>query len=99
MLIQRVVGVCFEGRQEAIAELRVDDDVVMVAEDGNPHDPKAVGVRDMQGRSLGYIPRDATAGARRYIERFSGKCKVYEHGVPPTFPRPFLVLQMYRMET
>ncbi len=94
MLLQRVVGVCFEGRQKAIADLKVGDDVMMVVEDDNPHDPRAVSVRDMEGRSLGYIPRDATAGARRYIVRLGGKCKVYEHGVPPTFPRPFLVIRM-----
>lgn len=84
MIVQRVVGVCFEGRQDAIGKLRVGDDVVMVAEDDNAYDKTAVSVRDKESHSLGYIPRDATQGARKYIDRLGGKCQVLESGVPPT---------------
>ncbi len=109
MILQRVVGVCFQGRARAIARLREGDEVLLVQEDRNPHDPCAVAVRNLDGHSLGYIPRDATAGARRYIraarqfqvegDGSSCKCTVYEAGAPPTTELPFLVLKLEHVET
>eukprot|EP00873_Tetraselmis_striata_P019383 jgi/Tetstr1/439647/TSEL_028068.t1 len=55
-----VVGVSFEGRQEAVAALEAAQGVALVKEPENPHDPHAVRVQTLGGRQLGYIPRDAT---------------------------------------
>lgn len=104
MILQRVVGVCFQGRGRHIARLREGDEVMLWMEDDNPHDSNAVAVRDLQGNSLGYIPRDATAGARRYIRRWtddasSCACTVYETGAPPAKDLPFLVLKFEEAST
>jgi hypothetical protein len=49
----RVVG----GRQRPEADVRVDVYAMLLAEDGNPHDPNAVSVW-IDGLMVGYLPRD-----------------------------------------
>ncbi|PRW60715.1 single-stranded-DNA-specific exonuclease [Chlorella sorokiniana] len=56
----RVVGVSFDDRQSLIPLLQKDQAVACVREPDNPHDPNAVAVRTLDGRNLGYIPRDRT---------------------------------------
>jgi len=54
-LYTKVVGVTFDGRQEAIAALRPGDPLQLVREPGNEHDPHAVRVLAPDGRQLGYL--------------------------------------------
>ncbi|GLC38963.1 hypothetical protein PLESTB_000466100 [Pleodorina starrii] len=52
-----IAGVTFEGRQELIRELQPDQIVYLEREPWNQHDPLAVRVMNLDGRTLGYIPR------------------------------------------
>ena len=56
----RVAGVSFQDRQEAVAGLRAAEGLLLLREPLNEFDPRAVHVRTLGGRSLGYIPRDRT---------------------------------------
>lgn len=58
--MHRVVGVSFEGRQELLAELAPNDPVACAREPDNEYDPRAVAVRTLEGRGLGYIARTDT---------------------------------------
>ena len=52
------VGIVGESNyQAAIAELREGEHVELVPEPDNPHDPRAISVRDGEGAVIGYIPR------------------------------------------
>lgn len=44
--------------QQAIAALRENEDVQLVPEPDNPYDPRAISVRDGDGDTVGYIPRN-----------------------------------------
>ncbi|MCH4039035.1 MAG: HIRAN domain-containing protein [Lachnospiraceae bacterium] len=46
-----------ENIHELAAELHPGDPVKLVLEPDNPHDPRAILVRDQHDRKLGYIPR------------------------------------------
>lgn len=53
------VGIVGESNyQSAIASLREGEHVQLVPEPDNPHDPRAVSVRDGEGSTIGYLPRD-----------------------------------------
>lgn len=51
----KVVGVTFDGRQQALATLHPGDVLRLVREPTNPHDPHAVQVATPDGRVLGYL--------------------------------------------
>lgn len=53
------------GAREMIANLRRNEDLVLVREPSNPHDRNAVAVHAADGTKLGYVPRvDAPAVAK-----------------------------------
>jgi len=54
-LYTKVVGVTFNGRQEAVASLHPGDRLRLVREPANAHDPHAVRVVGPDGRDLGYL--------------------------------------------
>ncbi|KXZ56742.1 hypothetical protein GPECTOR_1g669 [Gonium pectorale] len=64
-----IAGVTFEGRQELIRALQPLQSVLLEREPYNPHDPSAVRVVDLLGRTLGYIPRKNDQNARFKYER------------------------------
>lgn len=52
------VGIVGEANyQEAIGALREGETVALVPEPDNPHDPRAISVRDDNGAPIGYLPR------------------------------------------
>ncbi len=51
----KVVGVTFDGRQQALATLHPGSNLRLVREPANPHDPHAVQVATPDGRVLGYL--------------------------------------------
>ncbi|CAD7694669.1 unnamed protein product [Ostreobium quekettii] len=56
----KVAGVSFEDRQEVLASCNFGDVVILSHEPWNPVDPSAVAVHLLDGRQLGYVPRDST---------------------------------------
>ncbi|TEU16691.1 MAG: hypothetical protein E3J21_10110, partial [Anaerolineales bacterium] len=68
----RITGVTFEGRQEAIAHLKVGDQVWLRREMDNPYDPNAVHVERRSGASLGYLPAELAAEVAEAIEELGG---------------------------
>lgn len=54
-LYTKVVGVTFDGRQDAVAALHPGDRLRLVREPANAHDPHAVRVVGPDGRDLGYL--------------------------------------------
>jgi len=54
-LYTKVVGVTFNGRQDAVASLHPGDRLRLVREPANAHDPHAVRVVGPDGRDLGYL--------------------------------------------
>lgn len=82
-LVQKVVGVTFNDREAAIRNLSPGDEVLLVPEDSNPYDDKAVRVQDGGGRCLGYISRSTNVRVRHHIAQYGNVGRVYEVGVPP----------------
>jgi len=58
--ILRIAGVSFEGRQEAVARLKLHQGLAFEKEPENPYDPNAVAVQTLDGISLGYVPKERT---------------------------------------
>lgn len=54
----RVVGDFVGNRQNHISRLSVGDEVLLIREPSNPHDPNAVSVNDRARNMLGYLKRD-----------------------------------------
>mmetsp|Transcript_12248 Transcript_12248/g.21682 ORF Transcript_12248/g.21682 Transcript_12248/m.21682 type:complete len:337 (+) Transcript_12248:51-1061(+) len=52
-----IVGVSFEGRQEAVQKLQPGQAVLLLPEPSNTYDPWAVSVLTLEGTPLGYIGR------------------------------------------
>ncbi|MEE8715848.1 MAG: single-stranded-DNA-specific exonuclease RecJ [Coriobacteriales bacterium] len=65
----KVVGVSFEGRQQVVARLSTDDELLLVREPDNPHDPNAVAVTTRDGVRLGYLRRTVAAALAPEIDR------------------------------
>jgi hypothetical protein len=63
----KIVGVSFDGRQEAIAALQAEQAVMLVREPNNVHDPNAVAVKTLQGHSLGYVPKELTVNIQHDV--------------------------------
>ncbi|MGX7926488.1 HIRAN domain-containing protein [Tsuneonella sp. HG094] len=76
------VGIVGESNyQAAIRNLREGERVFLQPEPDNPHDPRAIAVRDGEGQTIGYIPRDSWLtgaiidegkGSRALVERIDG---------------------------
>lgn len=57
----KAVGVSFDDRQSLVAQLHPNQGLAFVREPNNPHDPRAVCIRTLDGTtSLGYIARHQT---------------------------------------
>ncbi|MGV2939612.1 HIRAN domain-containing protein [Mesobacillus sp. LC4] len=57
----RLAGVKFEGRQEVINRLSIDDHIYMERDYFNQHDRNAIGVFNEYDESIGWIPRETAA--------------------------------------
>jgi len=58
----RLSGVTFEGRQETISNLNIDDKIYLRRDYTNPYDNNAIGVYvEKNNKSLGWVPRDIAA--------------------------------------
>jgi hypothetical protein len=58
--VLRIAGVSFEGRQEAVAQLKPLQGLAFMKEPENPYDPNAVAVHTLDGIPLGYVPKERT---------------------------------------
>ena len=63
-----LAGFQFHAGKAVWKELRVGDELALVREPDNPHDPRAVRV-DWRGRKLGYVPRRENADVARLLDR------------------------------
>jgi len=68
----RVAGVSIGDRQDVVAALTPDEQLRLVREPTNPHDPNAVLVQRQDGGVLGYLPRDLAAWAAPWIDWHGG---------------------------
>lgn len=63
--IVKVVGVTHDGRQDTIAKMSGDEDIILVAEPENPADKNAIAVHALIDNDsyhhVGYIPRHLAA--------------------------------------
>ncbi len=57
----RIAGVTYENRQSIIADMEKNEHVLLVREPGNPVDDNAVSVKRINGRQIGYLPREFAA--------------------------------------
>jgi hypothetical protein len=70
----KVVGVTYEGRQKAIADMEENEKILLVREPDNPFDCNAIAVKRINGRCIGYLPREEAAG-------LAGKFDIYGKAV------------------
>ena len=70
LISTRVVGVTFEGRQEVVARLQINDRVWLEMEPGNQHDPNAIKVCRSNGKQFGYLNRQLAADIVPYFRRY-----------------------------
>jgi single-stranded-DNA-specific exonuclease len=76
----KVVGVTFEDRQQALAEVREGTGVELVREPDNPHDPNAIKILHQSGLDLGYI----NARLAKQLAPYLDQGFTYEGLVTPT---------------
>jgi tetratricopeptide (TPR) repeat protein len=57
----RLAGVTYEGRQQIIARLSLDDSIYLERDYYNAYDSNAIGVFNEYGESIGWIPREVAA--------------------------------------
>ena len=57
LIVTRVVGVTFEGRQHVVAKLQVGEQIVLRREPHNPFDANAIRVERLTCEQIGYIDR------------------------------------------
>ena len=57
----QVVGVTFEGRQAVVAQLAVNEEVLLCREPQNSYDGNAIRVERKNGRQIGYLSRQLAA--------------------------------------
>lgn len=65
----KVAGGSFADRQQVASDLRPGDELALVREPDNPHDPNAVTVRAPDGRQVGYLRRVISAALAPEIDR------------------------------
>ena len=69
----RISGVTFEERQQAIANLKVGDQVWLRREPDNQYDPNAVHVERRSGMSLGYLPAELAAEVAEALDALNAR--------------------------
>jgi hypothetical protein len=57
----RIAGVTYENRQSIIADMEENEHVLLVREPENSFDDNAVSVKRINGRQIGYLPRELAA--------------------------------------
>lgn len=67
--LTRVVGLRYGGRSEVVDELTAGDEVLLIWEQENPYDPKALRVITQKGQDLGFIRRPI---AHKLVARIKG---------------------------
>ena len=65
----KVVGVTFDGRQEGLVGLEQGEELSLVREPDNPHDPNAIAVLRAGGVRIGYLKRLIAAAIAPEIDR------------------------------
>ena len=65
----KVVGVTFDGRQEGLVGLEQGEELLLVREPDNPHDPNAIAVLRAGGVRIGYLKRLIAAAIAPEIDR------------------------------
>lgn len=79
----KLAGVTFvDGFDKLIEDIQPGDDLSLVEEPDNPHDPNAISVSLPTGEHLGYIPRDIAEQAPDSLVNYS----VYASRVYPGYP-------------
>ena len=81
VVLIKVVGVTFEGRQALIAQLNIGDPARIVPEPDNPHDPNALAVHVAHGGAVhhvGYVKREVAAEIAPHFDGESMDGKVYD---------------------
>lgn len=71
------------GSKERIPTLLLEEELKLVREPNNPHDPRAVAVHDEQGLKLGYIPAVDARTIAKVIDSGQLFCAFYR-GAPAT---------------
>lgn len=71
----KVAGVTFDNRQQVIAKLKQNQNLMLVREPNNKYDKLAVAVKTDAGEPVGYIPA-ANNGSIAYRMDHGGKYKV-----------------------
>jgi hypothetical protein len=66
-----VVGVTYENRQIAIAQLAEHEQVWLKREPQNPHDKNAIGVWRANGQKIGYLGREFAAPLASTFDRYA----------------------------
>lgn len=66
----KIVGVTRGNRQELLEELSEYDEIELVREPNNPHDPNAIAVLNPDGKKLGYIRAGLAEELSRLMELY-----------------------------
>lgn len=82
ILVTKVAGVTYEGRQEYIDQMTLDTPIRIVPEPHNPYDANALAVHAALAEKaivhVGYIPRDMAARVAPYLDGEQIMAKVRE---------------------
>lgn len=81
LIMVKVAGVTFEGRQEIISQLTGKEAVKIVPEPDNEFDPNALAVHvayALEVRHIGYVPRDMAAVFAPLLEGEDVIGKIFE---------------------
>ncbi len=70
--VVNVKGVTFDGRQEAVAKLKYEEQVILKQEPTNPYDTNAVMVVRQMGEQIGYIDRFLAARIAPQLDWLGG---------------------------
>ena len=74
----KIVGVTRGNRQELLEELSEYDEIELVREPNNPHDPNAIAVLNPDGEKLGYIRAGLARDLAAYMELYPNSILVGE---------------------
>lgn len=64
-----VMGLIYDDREDNLRQVKIGDELAMVREPNNPHDPNAIMVKTVSGKMLGYVPRYVSEDLASRIDR------------------------------
>jgi hypothetical protein len=70
LITTRIVGISFEGRQEAAAKVRLGDLVWLVRQPTNRYDSNAIAITRENNESLGYVNRHLASRLAPFFDAF-----------------------------